>query len=113
MKLMKPAQTVNEIYRFSGVWVKPTMRSEMGMTETQHTKSKKNGSQKEDGKDESERNLKETCLKVKCYGCRKKGRLKNSLLCPENIKKAEKEKKNLGSGEAFMNVTWCEVKRSK
>jgi hypothetical protein len=45
-------------------------------------------------------------LRVKCYGCGKKGHLKNWPSCPKNIEK-EKQKNQEGR-EEFMNTTWCQ-----
>jgi hypothetical protein len=64
------------------------------------------GAQKNEAKQGKESEMKppRDISKVKCYGCRKKGHLKNSLLCPKNI---EKEKQMSQEGrEAFMNTTW-------
>jgi hypothetical protein len=103
MKSVNPLTRVNKIYRIAGVWVKPTARSETGTGATYHTEQKKT-SQKEDGKAEEDKKPKKELSKVKCYGCGKKGHIKNSPLCPKNM---EKEKKHQADGAGFMNATWC------
>jgi hypothetical protein len=111
MKSMKPLKTVNEIYRLAGVWVKPNSRSESGTAATYVTEQvkkeavtvDKSNTAAKDGDKKPTRDL----SKVKCYGCGKKGHLKNSPLCPTSI---EREKKaNQEGRDAFMNATWCEV----
>jgi hypothetical protein len=107
MKSMQPPKTVNEIYRLPGVWVKPTARSETGMAATYHTGARKQEIPKDDVK--GNKKQQKDLSKVKCYGCRKKGHMKNSPLCPKNIEKAKKEKEEAEGGlNAFMNVTWYE-----
>jgi hypothetical protein len=67
----------------------------------------KQGRPKEDGK--GDKKQQKDLSKVKCYGCGKKGHMKNSPMCPKNIEKAKKEKQKVGGREdAFMNATWCE-----
>jgi uncharacterized protein (DUF2147 family) len=90
MKSMQPPKTVNEIYRLAGVWVKPTARSKTGTAATYHTGAGK----QERPQDDVEGNKKQQkdLSKVKCYGCCKKGNMKNSPLFPKNIEKAQKAK---------------------
>jgi hypothetical protein len=104
MKSMNPPTTVNKIYRLAGVWVKPTARGETGTGVTYHTEQNKT-QQKEDGKTEGDNKPQKDLSKVKCYGCGKKGHMKNSPLCPKNVKK---EKKRQADRAGFMNATWCE-----
>jgi hypothetical protein len=110
MKSMKPPTMVNEIYRLAGVWVKPNSRSESGTAATYVTEQVKKEAGAADksnaaGKDGDKKPTRDLS-KVKCYGCGKKGHLKNSPLCPKNI---EKEKKASQEGrDAFMNATWRE-----
>jgi hypothetical protein len=94
MKSMNPPTTVNEIYRLAGVWVKPTTRSETGTGVTYHTEQKKT-SQKEDGKAEEDKKPQKDLSKVTCYGCGKKGHMKNSPLCPKNVEK-ERNARQMG-----------------
>jgi len=107
MKSMQPPKTVNEIYRLAGVWVKPTARSKTGTAATYHTGAGKQEGPKVDV--EGDKKQQKDLSKVKCYGCGKKGHMKNSPLCPKNIEKAKKAKEEVG-GEtnAFMNATWHE-----
>jgi hypothetical protein len=104
MKSMNPPKTVNQIYVLAGVWVKPTARAETGTGATYHTEQKKT-QPKEEGKTEEDKKPQKDLSKVKCYGCGKKGHMKNSPMCPKNI---EKEKKCQEEGAGFMNATWCE-----
>jgi uncharacterized protein (UPF0212 family) len=104
MKSMNPPMTVNQIYGLAGVWVKPTARAKTGTGATYHTEQKKT-QLKEEGKTEEDKKPQKDLSKVKCYGCGKKGHLKNSPMCPKNI---EKEKKCQKEGAGFMNATWCE-----
>jgi hypothetical protein len=90
MKSMQPPKMVNEIYRLAGVWVKPTARSKTVTVATYHTGAVKKGKPKDDV--EGDKKQQKDLSKVKCYGCRKKGHMKNSPLCPKNIKKAMKKK---------------------
>jgi hypothetical protein len=104
MKSMNPPMTVNQIYRLAGVWVKPTARAETGTSATYHMEQKKT-QQKEEGKTNEDKKPQKDLSKVKCYGCGKKGHMKNSPLCPKNV---EKEKKRQADRSGFMNATWCE-----
>jgi hypothetical protein len=104
MKSMNPPMTVNKIYRLAGVWVKPTARGETGTGATYHTEQKKM-QQKEDGRTKEDKKPQKDLSKVKCYGCGRKGHMKNLPLCPKNV---EKEKKRQADGAGFMNATWCE-----
>jgi hypothetical protein len=82
------------------------MQSETGIAATYHTEAVKQGKPKDDG--EGDKKQQKDLSKIKCYGCRKKGHMKNSPLCPKNIEKVKKEKQEAGGGEdAFMNATWC------
>jgi len=106
MKSMQPPKMVNEIYRLAGVWVKPMAKSETGIAVTYHTGAVKQGKPKDDG--EGDKKQQKDLSKIKCYGCGKKGHMKNSPLCPKNIEKVKKKKQEAGGGEdAFMNATWC------
>jgi hypothetical protein len=103
MKSMNPPTTVNQIYRLAGVWVKLTARAETGTGATYHTEQRKTH-QKEEGKVEEDKKPQKDLSKVKCYGCGKKGHMKNSPICPKNIEKQKRQEEGAG----FLNAAWCE-----
>ncbi len=97
------------MYQLAEVWVKPNARSQSGTAATyltEVTKKDNGGTQKNEAKKGKDGEKKPTrdLSKVKCYGYGKKGHLKNSPLCPKNLKKQN----NQEGKEAFMNTTCCE-----
>jgi uncharacterized protein (DUF2147 family) len=107
MKSMQPPKTVNEIYRLAGVWVKPTARSETGTAATYHTGAGKQERPKDDVK--GDKKQQKDLSKVKCYGCGKKGHMKNSPLCPKNVEKAQKAKEEAGGRRRKQRLHECNL----